>query len=84
MKLDRGKHTLAYPMRKFYEAYYVLYSFAGPSQLPGAIQKWAQNPGIESEGQFLRVITQKQNPEQEPPSAKQKSAEDSADSLWDL
>eukprot|EP00954_Amorphochlora_amoebiformis_P030620 1394944-Amorphochlora_amoeboformis.AAC.3 len=67
MKLDRGKHTLAYPMKKFFEAYFVLYSFAGPTALPGAIQKWQQNPGIESEGQFLRVNVMKQEPGVSPP-----------------
>ncbi|GAB5363401.1 hypothetical protein AAMO2058_000879800 [Amorphochlora amoebiformis] len=61
------QHTLAYPMKKFFEAYFVLYSFAGPTALPGAIQKWQQNPGIESEGQFLRVNVMKQEPGVSPP-----------------
>ncbi|GAB5363399.1 hypothetical protein AAMO2058_000879800 [Amorphochlora amoebiformis] len=84
MKLDRGKHTLAYPMKKFFEAYFVLYSFAGPTALPGAIQKWQQNPGIESEGQFLRVNVMKQEPGVSPPSSNKNKEDDSTDSLWDL
>jgi len=85
MKLDRGKHPLAYPMRKFHEAYYVLYSFAGPAQLPRMIQDWFNNPGIDSEGQFLRCATMKQDPNVPPPSP-QNDNEDSSktDSLWDL
>lgn len=85
MKLDRGKHPLAYPMRKHFEAYYVLYSYAGPSSLPRMVQDWSANPGIDSEGQFLRVVTTKQDPRLPPPSASSSNEENSnTDSLWDL
>eukprot|EP00467_Chlorarachnion_reptans_P009949 CAMPEP_0114499406 /NCGR_PEP_ID=MMETSP0109-20121206/7401_1 /TAXON_ID=29199 /ORGANISM="Chlorarachnion reptans, Strain CCCM449" /LENGTH=242 /DNA_ID=CAMNT_0001676973 /DNA_START=85 /DNA_END=813 /DNA_ORIENTATION=+ len=85
MKLDRGKHPLAYPMNKHFEAYYVLYSYAGPSNLPRMIQDWSSNPGIDSEGQFLRVVNIKQNPAVPPPSASSAGGESAnSDSLWDL
>eukprot|EP00466_Bigelowiella_natans_P002323 jgi/Bigna1/56342/estExt_Genewise1Plus.C_940058 len=84
MKLDRGKHPLSYPMNKNFEAYYVLYSFAGPPSTPGMIQNWSNNPGIDSEGQFLRVLNTRLPEDAMPPSAAAKSEDDASDSLWDL
>eukprot|EP00471_Norrisiella_sphaerica_P001097 CAMPEP_0184485278 /NCGR_PEP_ID=MMETSP0113_2-20130426/6909_1 /TAXON_ID=91329 /ORGANISM="Norrisiella sphaerica, Strain BC52" /LENGTH=178 /DNA_ID=CAMNT_0026866667 /DNA_START=184 /DNA_END=720 /DNA_ORIENTATION=+ len=85
MKLDRGKHPLSYPMNKHFEAYYVLYSFASPPNVPIMIQDWNNNPGVDSEGQFLRVINTRLPEDAIPPSAQVKDEDGSnSDSLWDL
>merc|ERR1711871_507156 len=78
-KLDRGKHPLAYPMKKNFEAYYVLYSFAGPTTLPALITDFTVNPGIDSEGQFLRINTVKQAEDSTPPTAKAGGEQSSTD-----
>eukprot|EP00884_Botryococcus_braunii_P011790 jgi/Botrbrau1/20611/Bobra.113_1s0037.1 len=55
--LVRGNQSLAYPIKGYWEAVYVLYSYTGKRSISQAVQKLLSTPIVGAESNVLRHMT---------------------------